>query len=108
MRNSNTHKPVPKHRGKTSETDVIDKAVGSKVRGLRLRHDMSQGQLAAALGLTFQQVQKYESGTNRISASRLVQISRTLNVPVGYFFEGIKQGGEPIPELITDRDSTVC
>ena len=66
----------------------IDKHVGSRVRMRRLMLDMSQTNLADALGLTFQQVQKYEKGTNRIGASRLQQISQILQVPVPFFFEG--------------------
>lgn len=54
----------------------------------RLMLDMSQEKLASALGITFQQVQKYEAGTNRISASRLQIITNTLGVPVSFFFEG--------------------
>lgn len=54
---------------------------------------MSQEKLGEALGLTFQQVQKYEKGTNRVGASRLQQISQTLNVPPSYFFEGAPAGG---------------
>lgn len=67
----------------------IDKHVGSRVRMRRLVLDMSQGDLGDAIGLTFQQVQKYEKGTNRIGASRLQQIATTLQVPVAYFFEGL-------------------
>ena len=66
----------------------IDKHVGSRVRMLRRMLDMSQTDLANALGLTFQQVQKYEKGSNRISASRLQHISQILQVPVPFFFEG--------------------
>jgi transcriptional regulator with XRE-family HTH domain len=66
----------------------IDKHVGSRVRMRRMLLGMSQEKLGEALGLTFQQVQKYEKGTNRIGASRLQQISKTLNVPPSYFFEG--------------------
>src|ERR1700688_1451766 len=66
----------------------IDKHVGSRVRMRRLMLDMSQSDLADALGLTFQQVQKYEKGSNRISASRLQQLSQILQVPVPFFFEG--------------------
>ena len=66
----------------------IDKHVGSRVRMRRLMLDMSQTDVADALGLTFQQVQKYEKGTNRISASRLQHISQILQVPVPFFFEG--------------------
>ena len=66
----------------------IDKHVGSRVRMRRMMLSMSQEKLGAALGLTFQQVQKYEKGTNRIGASRLQQISHILQVPVAFFFEG--------------------
>ena len=66
----------------------IDKHVGSRVRMRRVLLGMSQEKLGEALNLTFQQVQKYEKGTNRIGASRLQQISKTLNVPPADFFEG--------------------
>jgi transcriptional regulator with XRE-family HTH domain len=66
----------------------IDKHVGSRVRMRRLMLDMSQSDLADGLGLTFQQVQKYEKGTNRVSAGRLQHISQILRVPVPFFFEG--------------------
>jgi transcriptional regulator with XRE-family HTH domain len=66
----------------------IDKHVGSRVRMRRMMMNMSQEKLGDALGLTFQQVQKYEKGTNRIGASRLQQISEILQVPVSFFFEG--------------------
>jgi transcriptional regulator with XRE-family HTH domain len=66
----------------------VDKHVGSRVRMRRMMLGMSQEKLGDALGLTFQQVQKYEKGTNRIGASRLQQISLILQVPVSFFFEG--------------------
>src|SRR6476660_6981107 len=66
----------------------IDKHVGSRVRMRRMMLSMSQERLGDALSLTFQQVQKYEKGTNRIGASRLQQISNVLQVPVAFFFEG--------------------
>jgi transcriptional regulator with XRE-family HTH domain len=65
-----------------------DKHVGSRVRMRRLMLDMSQTDVADALGLTFQQVQKYEKGTNRIGAGRLQHISQILQVEVPFFFEG--------------------
>jgi transcriptional regulator with XRE-family HTH domain len=68
-----------------------DKYVGSRVRMRRLMLHMSQEKLAGQLGLTFQQVQKYEKGTNRISASRLQAISHILEVPVPFFFDGAPQ-----------------
>ena len=69
--------------------DTIDAHIGARVRLRRLTAGMSQEQLGAALGVTFQQVQKYEKGTNRIGAGRLYRISRILDVPVSYFYEGL-------------------
>jgi transcriptional regulator with XRE-family HTH domain len=66
----------------------VDMQVGSRVRLRRMMLAISQEKLAKALGLSFQQVQKYEKGANRIGASRLEQISRFLQVPVAFFFEG--------------------
>ena len=74
----------------------IDKHVGNRVRMRRLMLNMSQTKLADALGLTFQQVQKYEKGANRIGASRLQHTSQILGVPVEYFFEGAP-GQSPKP-----------
>jgi transcriptional regulator with XRE-family HTH domain len=74
-----------------------DKHVGSRVRMRRMMLAMSQEKLGDALGLTFQQVQKYEKGTNRIGASRLQQIAHILQVPVSFFFEGAPHVG-PHPD----------
>jgi transcriptional regulator with XRE-family HTH domain len=65
-----------------------DKHVGARVRMRRMMLGMSQEKLGDALGLTFQQVQKYEKGANRIGASRLQQIAHIIQVPVSFFFEG--------------------
>lgn len=88
----------------------IDKHVGSRVRMRRLMLGMSQSHLGDALGLTFQQVQKYEKGTNRISASRLQHISDIFQVPVEFFFEGAPhvrgqdhaQTDAPSPQYVAD------
>ncbi|MGB0750060.1 MAG: helix-turn-helix domain-containing protein [Magnetospiraceae bacterium] len=69
--------------------DPIDKYVGSRVRGRRLGLRMSQTKLGEAIGVTFQQVQKYENGTNRIGASNLFKIAKTLGVEPDYFFQEI-------------------
>jgi transcriptional regulator with XRE-family HTH domain len=69
----------------------IDIHVGSRVRVRRVLVGLSQEKLGEALELTFQQVQKYEKGTNRISASRLHKISQILEVPVQFFFEGVPE-----------------
>ena len=65
----------------------IDVHVGSRVRLRRTLLGMSQEKLGEALGLTFQQVQKYERGVNRIGASRLFDLARVLDVPIGFFFD---------------------
>ncbi len=71
----------------------IDRHVGSRVRMRRMMISMSQEKLGERLGITFQQVQKYEKGTNRIGASRLHQIANILSVPVAFFYEDMP-GGE--------------
>jgi transcriptional regulator with XRE-family HTH domain len=70
----------------------VDLHVGGRVRMRRKFLGMSQEGLADAIKLTFQQVQKYERGSNRISASKLHEISKVLKAPIGYFFEGIGEG----------------
>ena len=80
----------------TKTPNPIDRHVGSRVRMRRMMLAMSQTDLGDALGLTFQQVQKYEKGTNRVGASRLQHISHVLQVPVAFFFEGAPhQPGQP-------------
>ena len=79
-----------------------DKYVGSRVRMRRLMLGMSQEKLGEKLGLTFQQVQKYEKGTNRIGASRLQHISQILKVPVAFFFDGV-MGPESRPRTGRQR-----
>ena len=72
-----------------------DKYVGSRVRLLRSQHNMSQEMLAKHLGMSFQQVQKYEKGINRISASRLRHLGQIFDVPVNFFFEGAPRLAAP-------------
>jgi transcriptional regulator with XRE-family HTH domain len=87
----------------------VDKHVGARVRMRRMMLNMSQEKLGDALGLTFQQVQKYEKGTNRVGASRLQAISNILQVPVSFFFEGAPHlpghsgmGEAPSPAYVSD------
>jgi transcriptional regulator with XRE-family HTH domain len=72
----------------TKAPNPVDKYVGSRVRMRRIMLGMSQEKLGEALGLTFQQIQKYEKGTNRVGASRIQQIAEVLQVPVSFLFEG--------------------
>ena len=88
----------------------VDKHVGSRVRMRRMMLGLSQEKLGDGLGLTFQQVQKYEKGVNRIGASRLQHISHLLQVPVPFFFEGAphlpsqaqEMGEAPSPAYVFD------
>lgn len=91
----------------------IDRHVGSRVRMRRLLVGLSQEKLGEALGITFQQIQKYEKGANRIGASRLQQTAKILGVPVEFFFEGAPAGdavagfGEmPQPSFVSDFMAT--
>jgi transcriptional regulator with XRE-family HTH domain len=72
----------------SKKPDLIDVEVGQRIRIQRLAAGLSQSELAERIGVTFQQVQKYEKGMNRVGAGRLTQIARVLNVPVGSFFDG--------------------
>jgi transcriptional regulator with XRE-family HTH domain len=80
----------------TGVPNPVDVHVGARIRTRRLLIGMNQETLARALGLTFQQVQKYEGGANRVSASRLSQIAEILGVPISYFFNDLEpEGAEP-------------
>lgn len=79
-----------KKRGRPTS---VDGHVGGRLRQLRALMGFSQEKLAASMGITFQQIQKYERGSNRIGASRLYDLSRVFQVPVSYFFEGLDASG---------------
>jgi transcriptional regulator with XRE-family HTH domain len=79
---------------------AIDRLIGSNIRANRLARGLSQGKLAELVGVTFQQVQKYEKGTNRAGGSRLVQIAEALNVPVVSLFENVEVSQDPVPSEI--------
>lgn len=104
----------------TANPHPVDIHVGRRLRSQRMLKGLSQEKLAESLGITFQQVQKYENGTNRLSASRLFLVSRALDVNFSYFVEGLSaeveapqvlQAAEPKPEmgdaasLLNSRDS---
>jgi transcriptional regulator with XRE-family HTH domain len=83
-------KPTPRYGRGTGVPNPIDVHVGARVRMRRLLLGMNQETLATALGLTFQQVQKYEGGANRVSASRLSAMAEILGVPISYFFGDLR------------------
>ena len=76
-------------RGWVRMSDDIDVHLGKRMRRRRRLLGLTQQQLAMACGVRFQQIQKYECGANRISAARLWQLSEALEVPIGYFYDGL-------------------
>jgi transcriptional regulator with XRE-family HTH domain len=77
------------------QANAIDAHVGHRVRLRRMLMGMSQERLGELLGLTFQQVQKYEKGLNRVGAGRLFEVAGILGVPISYFYEGAGNGAKP-------------
>ncbi len=102
---------------RNQEYAYVDEHVGDRIRVRRTLLGMGQEKLGEGLGLSFQQVQKYEKGANRASASRLVQFAKTLNVPVSYFFDNVpvdaasharrlRDDGKAVPsDMLTSRES---
>lgn len=96
-------------RGRTpqGEPNPIDVHVGNRIRLRRTLLGLSQEKLATLLGLTFQQVQKYERGMNRVGASRLWDIGKVLEVPIGFFYEDMEKGvANQSPRMFSIPDST--
>ena len=90
----------------------VDVHVGKRIRHRRWMNGTTQQQLAEQVGIKFQQIQKYETGMNRVSASRLWDISKVLNVPVSFFFEGLEAqpaeegNGSDLPgDILTDKEA---
>ncbi|MBL4810779.1 MAG: helix-turn-helix transcriptional regulator [Rhodobacteraceae bacterium] len=91
----------------------VDVHVGKRIRHRRWMNGTTQQQLAEKVGIKFQQIQKYETGMNRVSASRLWDIARALSVPVSFFFEGLEgsvteyetQGNEMPGDILSDREA---
>jgi len=94
--------------GDGREATAIDKRLGERVRARRLEIGMSQEALAGALGITFQQVQKYEKGVNRIAASRLWDIAAILDLPVALFFEGIVKSKQRSGAASSELDAALA
>ena len=93
----------PASANKNREPNPIDLHVGSRIKLRRTLMGMSQGRLGEALGLTFQQVQKYERGVNRVGASRLFELSRVLDVSISFFFDDMP---EPMAHLHGTHQTT--
>ncbi len=86
------------------KADLIDKHVGRRLRDRRRSMDLSQQDIAHILSISYQQVQKYESGQNRISAGRLYLLAHIMKTNVGYFYEGLPAGDEILNGRITEMD----
>ncbi|MFT5065388.1 MAG: transcriptional regulator with XRE-family HTH domain [Yoonia sp.] len=90
---------------------LVDVHVGKRIRQRRWMNGTTQQQLAEAVGIKFQQIQKYETGMNRVSASRLWDIANVLTVPVSFFFEGLTEEavqageGEVPSDVLTDKEA---
>ena len=93
----------------------VDRNVGEQIRRRRILLGLSQEKLADGLGITFQQVQKYERGSNRVSASRLYQVAQLMDAPIEYFFEGLDEDSkreslgsvEGVPEDMWNKKETL-
>ncbi len=79
---------------KSEYTTAVDTAIGIKINELRISMGLSRQQLATRIGVTHQQLQKYEKGTNRISAGRIAAIAKAMNKPVSYFFDELEEPQE--------------
>jgi transcriptional regulator with XRE-family HTH domain len=86
----------------------VDIHVGKRIRHRRWMIGMTQQQLADKVGIKFQQIQKYETGMNRVSASRLWDIAETLGVEISFFFEGLSENAAPAParaDILADKEA---
>lgn len=91
---------------KTERADEIDKHIGKKIREQRENLGYTQSRLAEDIQVSYQQIHKYEHGSNRISAGRLWLIAEALKMPVQYFYEGIEPGSQGL--VIADKESRIC
>lgn len=90
----------------TKSTTSHDVEVGQRIRARRMAQGMSQTELGNLLGVTFQQVQKYEKGVNRVGAGRLVRVGEALDVPVSFFFGGTDAGSEDTRAILGFLDTS--
>ena len=96
---------MPKRTVLRDGPDPVDIHVGARVRERRVSLGMSQTKLGECLGLTFQQIQKYERGTNRLSASKLWTLSNLFKVPIEWFFDGLGKAGKGQEDVMTKQEA---
>jgi transcriptional regulator with XRE-family HTH domain len=92
-------------KSKVKSTTLDDVEVGQRIRARRMAKGMSQTELGGLLGVTFQQVQKYEKGVNRVGAGRLVRVGEALEVPVSFFFGGTDVGSDETRAILGFLDT---
>jgi transcriptional regulator with XRE-family HTH domain len=95
-------------RSAPKSTTPVDTRIGARIRMRRMLVGISQTELGEKSGVTFQQIQKYEKGTNRVSVSRLHQIAQTLGVPVEFFYEGLSESGAATIDNVPDVSSLLA
>src|SRR5436305_7089149 len=93
-------------KSRVKGTTAHDVEVGQRIRARRMAKGMSQTELGNLLGVTFQQVQKYEKGVNRVGAGRLVRVAEGLDVPVSFFFGGTDAGSEDTRAILGFLDTS--
>jgi transcriptional regulator with XRE-family HTH domain len=96
---------MPRRKRDPRRPDAVDVAVGRNLRLWRIARGLSQSELAKRVGVTFQQVQKYEIGSNRVSTGRLVKAAAILGIPIGGLFHGTAEPSESLSALISDSRS---
>jgi transcriptional regulator with XRE-family HTH domain len=97
---------MPSSKSKAKSTNSHDIEVGQRIRARRMAKGMSQTELGSLLGVTFQQVQKYEKGVNRVGAGRLVRVAEALDVPVSFFFGATDAGSEDTRAILGFLDTS--
>ncbi|MCI5060423.1 MAG: helix-turn-helix domain-containing protein [Alphaproteobacteria bacterium] len=98
---------LQQEKGKKGKAEGLDRQIGERLKAMRKVRNMTQEDLASQVGITFQQIQKYENGKNRVSASRLHALSRILGIPLGYFFENFgNMGSLPVAAAYGLSDNT--
>lgn len=96
------HFIYPTDKKDKTMAEKVDIAVGEMIRALRFKNNMTQADLSQVLSISFQQIQKYETGKNRVSASMLAKIAAAFNVPVGHFFGGSPLSNSPPDKQISE------
>lgn len=102
-----SHKPEKTDTSSARKADIIDKHVGQRMKERRRELDISQQEISEILGVSYQQLQKYESGSNRVSAGRLFLLAYILKVDISHFFDGLPPANELFKGKIDELDYVI-